>query len=171
MVRPATVRLRPNPGQRNGKNLCRSHPRTRESLDPSIARFQEQLNLILDELHRNFPSRCGRTHPFLGQDPGFRLVFGALAELASEPSATRRRGDAMRHKGERCAVVNLTRLHFDGVRQVHGTLHQLSNRHVLSVLHVPREDTGLQPFRVPGVFNGDNRIRSRNHAQEREASI
>lgn len=76
----------------------------------------------------------------------FRLVFGALAELASEPSATSRRGDAMRHKGERCAVVNLTRLHFDGVRQVHGTLHQLSNRHVLSVLHVPREDTGLQPF-------------------------
>jgi hypothetical protein len=40
VVRPATVRLRPNPGQRNGKNLCRSHPRTKESLDPSIAGFK-----------------------------------------------------------------------------------------------------------------------------------
>lgn len=40
VVRPATVRLRPNPGQRNGKNLCRPHPRTKESLDPSISGFK-----------------------------------------------------------------------------------------------------------------------------------
>ena len=50
VARRDTVRLRPNPGQRNGKNLCRPHPRTRESLDPSVSQFQEQLNLIFDEL-------------------------------------------------------------------------------------------------------------------------
>ena len=50
VARRDTVRLRPNPGQRNGKNLCRPHPETRQSLDPSILRFQERLKLILDEL-------------------------------------------------------------------------------------------------------------------------
>jgi hypothetical protein len=75
VVRPATVRLRPNPGQRNGKNLCRPHPRTRESLDPSIARFQEQLNLIRDELRRSFLLDAGGPIHFWDKTLGFRLVF------------------------------------------------------------------------------------------------
>ncbi len=38
VARPATVRLRPNPRQRNGKNLCRSHPKNRVELRPSHGR-------------------------------------------------------------------------------------------------------------------------------------
>ncbi len=38
VARPATVRLRPNPRQRNGKNLCRSHPKNRVELRPSHSR-------------------------------------------------------------------------------------------------------------------------------------
>ena len=45
VARRDTVRLQPNPGQRNGKNLCRPHPETRQSLDPFILRFQERLNV------------------------------------------------------------------------------------------------------------------------------
>ena len=66
---------------------------------------------------------------------------------------------------------HLTWLHFDGLWQVHGTLHQLANRHVLSVLDVAREHTGLQPLKAPGVFHSDNRVGSGNHALECEASI
>jgi hypothetical protein len=85
VVRPATVRLRPNPGQRNGKNLCRSHPRTKESLDPLYCRFQEHLNLILDEVRRNFSSRgeTQGTHPFLGRRPGASAWYSVLLLIGS----------------------------------------------------------------------------------------
>jgi len=38
VARPATVRLWPNPRQRNGKNLCRSHPKNRVELRPRHGR-------------------------------------------------------------------------------------------------------------------------------------
>ena len=38
MARPATVRLWPNPRQRNGKNLRRSHPKNRVELRPRHGR-------------------------------------------------------------------------------------------------------------------------------------
>src|SRR6266700_3660259 len=38
VARLATVRLRPNQGQGNGKNLCRSHPKNRVELRPRHGR-------------------------------------------------------------------------------------------------------------------------------------
>src|ERR1700675_3887375 len=34
VIRPTTVRLRSNPRQRNGENLCRPHPKARAKLNP-----------------------------------------------------------------------------------------------------------------------------------------
>src|SRR5216684_7858547 len=69
------------------------------------------------------------------------------------------------------ASANLTRLDFDGVRQVHGTFHELSNRKVLPMLDVPLEHAGLHPLKAPGVFHREDGIRSGDHAAEDEAAI
>lgn len=113
---------------------------------------------------------------------GFSLVLGARAGwLVSPPQpfaavsatvALPLQGGSLDRASTRTRLTGdlypptttLTWLHFDGVWQVHGALHQLSDRHVLSVLHVPREHTRLQPLKAPGVFDGDDRIQSRNHA-------
>ena len=67
--------------------------------------------------------------------------------------------------------ANLTRLYFDGIRQVHGTFHELSNRKVLPMPGVALKHAGLHPLKTPGVFHREDGIRSGDHAAEDEAAI
>ena len=133
-------------------------------------------------LHRDVPRKQLHKERF----PGSNLVERTEVEAAMQPEQmfdwicygfSPRTVPAFLEKRRIQASIEMTRkyhltwLHFDGLWQVHGTLHQLANRHVLSVLDVAREHTGLQPLKAPGVFHSDNRVGSGNHALECEASI
>src|SRR6266576_340210 len=67
--------------------------------------------------------------------------------------------------------ANLPRLYFDGVWQVHRTLHELANREVLAMFDVPRKDAGLHPLTAPSVFYRDDGIRPGDHPAKDEAAI
>src|SRR5580692_9089877 len=65
----------------------------------------------------------------------------------------------------------LTRLYLNRIRQQHRTVHQLSDRYVLTMLQVTRQRPSFHPRKLPRVFNRNDRVRSRENVAERETSV
>jgi len=112
-----------------------------------------------------------REPPLTG--PYDRQLVPATTRISPFISAQRKRSKTLDDTRIEWVVAsaNLTRLDFDGVRQVHGTFHELSNRKVLPMLDVPPEHAGLHPLKAPCVFHCDDGIGSGDHAAEDEAAI
>lgn len=62
-------------------------------------------------------------------------------------------------------------LHFNRVGKVKGSMHHFVHSDILSMLDISRKDARLQPFQPPGIFHGDNGVRTGNHALHNERPI
>jgi hypothetical protein len=103
----------------------------------------------LDKILENHICLCGEGLP------------GGVVDLAADDSTQMTENRA----------ASLARLHFDRIRQVHGTLGVMGDGYGLPVFGIVGNYAGAGPVEVPAVCDGDDGIGAGDDAAQAEASV
>src|SRR5260370_38059467 len=105
-----------------------------------------------------------------------QLAVGGFDEFGGRPPCHPPDTSAKREAGKKQSRLRIYRpghasrkvwstgLHFDWIGQVHRSAHEFTDSQVLSMLDISSEDTGLKPFKTPGVLDGNDSVRARSYA-------
>src|SRR5215470_16063181 len=102
-----------------------------------------------------------------GKDSPGEVMLRSV-EIPCEESTQGMTGEA---RGAWSAIPSLARLNYDRISEADRALHHVGDSDVQAVFHVADEHIWLLPRKAPGVFHGDDSVRSGNYPSECEASV